>query len=116
MGTTRRLKQFNPEITCISLQPDSAFHGLEGWKHMETAIVPPIYRDTLADEDRPTRTEGAYRIAKDLAKETGLFVSPSSAGALSSAIEVASELDEGVVVTILPDNAMKYLSERFWTE
>ncbi len=115
MGNTRRFRQLNPAIQCISLQPDSAFHGLEGWKHMSTAIVPPIYDDSLADEDRPTRTEAAYRIARALASETGLFVSPSSAGALTSAIEVARELDEGVVVTILPDNAMKYLSERFWS-
>lgn len=115
MGNTRRLRQFNPNIRCISLQPDGAFHGLEGWKHMSTAIVPPIYDAALADEDRPTRTEEAYRVAKALARETGLFVSPSSAGALASAIEVASEIDEGVVVTVFPDNAMKYLSERFWT-
>ena len=111
-----RLKELNPDIVCISAQPDSPFNGLEGWKHMETAIVPPIYDASLADRDIPTFTENAYRYAKALAGETGLFVSPSSAGALSSAVEVAAELDEGVVVTVMPDDAMKYLSENFWTK
>ena len=115
-GTTRRLRTFNPRINCISAQPDSPFNGLEGWKHMPTAIVPRIYDPLLADENRETKTEAAYKMAKLLARETGLFVSPSSAGAVATALEVAQELDEGVVVTMMADDGMKYLSERFWKE
>ena len=115
-GTTRRLKQFNRNIICVAAQPDSPFNGLEGWKHMPTAIKPGIYDEYLADENIETKTEGSYIVAKELARDAGLFVSPSAAGAIYSAIDVARELDEGVVVTVLPDNAYKYLSERFWTE
>ena len=116
MGTTRRLRELNPEIRCISAQPDSPFNGLEGWKYMPSAIVPKIYDEELADKNIWTRTEPSYVAAKALAKEMGLFVSPSSAGAVTSAIDVARELETGVVVTIMPDNAYKYLSERFWSE
>src|SRR5579871_427735 len=103
VGTTRRLKELNPAIRCISLQPDSSFHGLEGWKHMATAIVPGIYDPRLADANLSIRTEDAYRMAKRLAREEGLLVSPSSAGALVGCFELAQSLPRGehaVIVTI----------------
>lgn len=119
VGTTRRLRRFNPAIRCISLQPDSSFHGLEGWKHMETAIRPAIYDETLADENVSVGTEDAYRMVKQLAREEGLLVSPSSAAALLGCIQVAQRIakdEHAVMVTIFPDSATKYLSERFWDE
>ncbi len=119
VGTARRLKEFNPKIRCISLQPDSAFHGLEGWKHMETAIVPKIYDATVADEALVIRTEDAYRMVKRLAREEAMLVSPSSAAALVGCFQLASSLrrNEGaVIVTIFPDAAEKYLNERLWDE
>jgi cysteine synthase B len=119
VGTTRRLKELNPEIRCISLQPDSPFHGLEGWKHMATAIAPKIYDSTLADDDLPVRTEDAYRMVKRLAREEGLLVSPSAGAALAGCFQVAKTLPRGqraVIVTVFPDSGDKYLSERFWEE
>jgi S-sulfo-L-cysteine synthase (O-acetyl-L-serine-dependent) len=119
VGTTRRLRDFNPRIRCISLQPDSSFHGLEGWKHMETALRPGIYDETLADENVAVGTEEAYRMVKRLAREEGLLVSPSSAAALLGCFAVAKRIPAGeraVMVTIFPDSAAKYLSERFWDE
>jgi cysteine synthase B len=119
VGTTRRLKELRPGIRCISLEPDSPFHGLEGWKHMSTAIVPGIYDPTLADENLPVRTEEAYRMAKALAREEGLLASPSAGGALAGAFEVARRLsrsESAVFVVIFPDGGDKYLSERFWDE
>src|ERR1700757_4762068 len=83
VGTTRRLRELNPAIRCISLQPDASFHGLEGWKHMETAIRPAIYDDSLADEDLAVSTEDAYLLVKRIAREEGLLVSPSAAAALA---------------------------------
>ena len=119
MGTTRRLKEFNPAIRCISFQPDSGFHGLEGLKHMATAIVPRIYEPALADEDIAVQTEDAQKLAKRLAREEGLLVGVSAAGALWASMEVARRLpiaEPAVIVTIFPDAADKYLSERFWSE
>jgi S-sulfo-L-cysteine synthase (O-acetyl-L-serine-dependent) len=119
IGTARRLKEFNPAIRCISLQPDSAFHGLEGWKHMASAIVPGIYDSSIADEEIEIRTEDAYRLLKRLAREEGMLVSPSSAAALTGCLHVAASLRPGetaVIVTIFADAAEKYLSERFWDE
>ncbi len=119
IGTTRRLKELNPEIRCISLQPDSGFHGLEGWKHMATAIPPKIYDSTVADDDLRVRTEDAYRMAKRLAREEGLLASPSAAAALVGCFQVAQSLPRGqraVIVTVFPDSGDKYLSERFWEE
>ena len=113
-GTTRRLRLLNPAIRCISLQPDSPFNGLEGLKHMPTAIKPGIYDPFLADENRGVRTEAAYEMARRLAREAGLFVGVSAVAAVVGALQVAQELERGVVVTVLPDNGMKYLSERFW--
>src|SRR5580658_4332901 len=119
MGTARRLKERNPSIRCISLQPDAAFHGLEGWKHMKTALRPAIYDDTLADENLEVGTEESYRVVKRLAREEGLLVSPSAAAALSGCFKVAKSISRdqhAVIVTVFADSASKYLSERFWDE
>jgi S-sulfo-L-cysteine synthase (O-acetyl-L-serine-dependent) len=116
MGTTRRLKELNPHIECISLQPDSAFHGIEGAKYMPTAIVPAIYDPKLADRNLEISTEECYAMATRLAREEGLLVGPSSAAALVGALRVAreSEVVHPVVVCIFCDSGDKYLSERFW--
>jgi len=119
VGATRRLKELNPAIRCISLQPDASFHGLEGWKHMATAIVPPIYDATLADANLTISTEDAYRLVKRAAREEGLLLSPSAAAALEGCFQVAASLrpeERAVIVTIFPDSGTKYLSERFWDE
>jgi S-sulfo-L-cysteine synthase (O-acetyl-L-serine-dependent) len=115
-GTTRRLREFNPDIRCISMQPDSPFNGLEGLKHMASSIKPGIYDETLADENVAVRTEEAYEMARFLARQEGLFAGISAAAAVVAAVQAARSLAEGLVVTILPDNGFKYLSERFWTE
>jgi cysteine synthase B len=119
MGTTRKLKELNPVIRCISLQPDAPFHGLEGWKHMDTAIRPAIYDDTLADENLEVATEDSYRLLKRLAREEGLLVSPSAAAALQGCFQVAKKIpskQHATIVTVFADSATKYLSERFWDE
>ncbi len=119
VGTTRRLKELNPAIRCISLQPDSAFHGIEGAKHMASAIVPKIYDATLADADIEISTEEAYSMAKRLAREEGLLVGISAAAAVVGCLQVARKLgkdEQAVFVTILCDSGDKYLSERFWEE
>lgn len=115
-GTTRRLRALNPSIVCIAMQPDSPFNGLEGLKHMPTAIKPGIYAPEEADDIIETRTEAAYALARELARDQGLFVGISSAAAVVAAIDVARTIEDGVVVTLLPDNGFKYLSERFWSE
>ena len=119
VGTTRRLKEFNPKIRCISMQPDSGFHGLEGLKHMATAIVPKIYDSKLADEDLAIETEAAHRMVKRLASEEGILAGVSSGAALCACLDVARRIPAGeraVVVTVFPDSGEKYLSERFWSE
>jgi S-sulfo-L-cysteine synthase (O-acetyl-L-serine-dependent) len=119
IGTTRRLKEFNPKIRCISMQPDSGFHGLEGLKHMATAIVPKIYDPELADEGLAVRTEDAQKMVKRLAREEGILAGVSSGGALCACFDVARRLKAGesaVIVTVFPDSGEKYLSERFWSE
>lgn len=124
MGTTRRLRELNPRIQCISMQPDSPFNGLEGLKHMATAIVPPIYDPTLADRNIDMPTERAYAMCKRLARTQGLLVGISAGAAVAAALDVAKAIAEeeaptnreAVIVTILPDSADKYLSDRFWTE
>jgi S-sulfo-L-cysteine synthase (O-acetyl-L-serine-dependent) len=119
VGTARRLKELNPRIECISLQPDSSFHGIEGAKHMPTAIVPKIYDPALADENLEISTEDAYAMARRMSRGAGLLVGISSAAAVTGCLKVANKLkqsDEAVIVTILPDSGEKYLSERFWTE
>jgi S-sulfo-L-cysteine synthase (O-acetyl-L-serine-dependent) len=120
MGTTRRLKELNPAIQCISMQPDSPFNGFEGLKHMATAIVPPIYDVKLADRNIFMETERAYDMARELGKNDGLLVGVSAAGAVATSLQIAEEEAkagrEAVIVTILSDSADKYLSERFWQE
>jgi cysteine synthase B len=119
MGTARRLKELNPEIRCISLQPDSPFHGIEGAKHMASAIIPAIYDSSLADEDVGISTEDSYDAAIRAAREEGLLIGISAGAAIAGCLEVAHRLpknQKAVFVTILPDSGDKYLSERFWTE
>ena len=116
VGTTRRLKELNPDIVCESFQPESPMHGLEGMKHLETAIVPGIWDPKLPDDQLWAGTEEAYTMVKRLAREEGLFVGISAGAAVDQALRVAATLTEGVVVTILCDGADKYLSERFWDE
>ena len=117
VGTARRLKELNPQVRCISLQPDSPFHGIEGAKHMPSAIVPDIYDPSLADENVFVSTEAAYGMAKRLAREEGLLVGISAAASMVGALQVASQAPVGsVIVTVFPDGADRYLSERFWEE
>jgi cysteine synthase B len=116
MGVTRRLKELNPAIQCISMQPDAPLHALEGLKHMPTALVPGIYDPAIADEQIEVATEDAHRMAVRLAREEGYLVGVSSAANMVAAIKVAEGLREGVVVTIFCDSASKYLSESFWTD
>jgi cysteine synthase B len=114
MGTGRRLREANPSIKLISFQPDSPLHGLEGLKHMETAIVPGIYDPRLADEDMRVSTEDAYTMVRRLAREEGLLVGISGGAALAAALRVAKTAPNAVIVTVFPDSADKYMSERFW--
>jgi cysteine synthase B len=114
VGTGRRLRKFNPSIKLISFQPASAFHGLEGLKHMESAIVPGIYDPTLADEDLRVESEEAFDMVRRLAREEGVMAGVSSGAALVATLAVARRLDRGVVVTVFPDGAEKYLTEKFW--
>ena len=120
MGTSRRLKQDLPHVKCISAQPSSGFHGLEGLKHMPTAIVPAIYDASLADENLWIETEDAYRMTRWLGRHEGLLVGMSSGANVHAAHEVAKRLvvegKSGVIVTMLCDGATKYLSEPFWNE
>jgi cysteine synthase B len=114
IGTGRRLRKFNPAIKLISFQPDAPFHGLEGMKHMESAIVPKIYDPTLADEDLRVATEDAYRMVRRLAREEGLLGGISSGAALAAVMDVAKRIKTGVIVTIFPDGAERYLTDAFW--
>ena len=120
MGTTRRLRELNPKIHCISMQPDSPFNGLEGLKHMPTAIVPPIYDPELAERNIWAETEPAYAMCKRLAREEGVLVGVSAGANVTTALQIAEEEystgREAVIVTVLCDGADKYLSERFWSE
>jgi S-sulfo-L-cysteine synthase (O-acetyl-L-serine-dependent) len=116
MGVARRLKELNPTIQCISMQPDGPLHGLEGLKHMETALVPGIYDPSVADGQIAVATEAAHQMVLRLAREEGFLVGVSSGANLVAAMEVAQTLKEGVVVTVFCDSASKYLSESFWTD
>lgn len=120
VGTTRRLKRDMPGVVCISAQPSTGFHGLEGLKHMPTAIVPAIYDSTIADDNIWLETEDAYRMARRLARQEGLLVGISAGGNVVAARQLGERLAKagktGVIVTVLCDGAAKYLSESFWDE
>ena len=117
IGTSRRLKELNRDIRCISVQPDSPFHGIEGAKHMASSIVPKIYDPGVADQELWVRTEDAYAMLKRLAREEGLLTGISGAGAMAACLHLAEEAEpDAVIVTILPDSGDRYLSESFWDE
>jgi S-sulfo-L-cysteine synthase (O-acetyl-L-serine-dependent) len=119
VGTARRLKELNPKIHCVSLQPDSPFHGIEGSKHMASSMVPKIYDASLADLNLGISTEDAHAMCVRMAREEGLLVGISAAAAVVGCLQVARKLKKGagaVFVAILPDSGDKYLSERFWEE
>jgi cysteine synthase B len=120
VGTTRRLRELNLAVQAISMQPDSPFHGLEGLKYLATSIVPKIYDPSLADRAVEVETEAAYAMAKQLAREEGLLVGISAAAAVVACVQIGREEAaagrRAVIVTVLPDSADKYLSERFWEE
>ena len=115
-GTTRRLKELNPDILCYAGHPDVAMNGIEGWKHMPTAIVPGIYDPSIADGHLVGGTEDAQKMARYLARSEGLFVGTSAGAAVHVAVEFARSLDHGVVVTVLPDGGWKYMSEAYWSD
>jgi S-sulfo-L-cysteine synthase (O-acetyl-L-serine-dependent) len=108
VGTSRRLKKEKQSVRLISLEPDNPLHGLEGWKHLETAVVPGIYDPWIADENIEIDTEEAYQMIVDVKEKEGLILSPSSAANLVGSIRIASKIDSGIVVTLLPDNGDKY--------
>ena len=108
VGTGRRLRELRPSIRLISLQPDAALHGMEGWKHLETALVPGIYDPGVADANEEVSTEEAHALIREAWEKEGLLLSPSAAANLAGTIRIARRLDEGTLVTILPDNADKY--------
>ncbi|HET7080588.1 MAG TPA: cysteine synthase family protein [Chloroflexia bacterium] len=116
MGTARRLKEQNPQIRVYAVQPDSPLHGLEGMKHMPTALVPGIYDPALADEHLTVDTEAAQAVTRDLARYEGLFAGPSGGAAVLACLQVARTLDQGTIVTVLPDGGSRYLSDSFWDE
>jgi cysteine synthase B len=116
VGTGRRLREWRPSVRLVSVQPDSPLHGLEGLKHMASAMVPAIYDASMADENIAVSTEEAYALTRRLAREEGLLAGPSSGAALAASLQVAHTLTRGVVVTIFPDGGDRYLSERFWNE
>jgi len=114
MGTGRRLKEFNPAIQVIAVEPATPLHGLEGLKHMATSIVPGIYHEEKLDGKVPAPTEESYDMAKRLAREEGLFVGQSSGAAMWAGLQVAKKLKEGVIVILFPDGGDRYLSTRLW--
>ena len=120
MGNARRFKRDLPDVQCISVQPSSGFHGLEGLKHMPTAIVPGIYDETLADRNLWMETEDAYKMVLRLAREEGLLVGISSGANVHAATVIAREIaaqgETAMIVTVLCDSAEKYLSEHFWED
>ncbi|MEO8075780.1 MAG: cysteine synthase [Acidobacteriota bacterium] len=114
IGTSRRLREWRPSVQLISVQPESPLHGLEGLKHMASAIVPSIYDPAVADRDETVSTEQAHALVRRLARHEGLLVGPSSGAALAASLRLAEEIDRGVIVTIFPDGGDRYLSEKFW--
>ncbi len=116
IGTGRRLKEYNPDIKIIGVQPDSGFHGIEGLKHIETAIRPGIYDEFIIDGTFFVNTEDAYSMATRLAKEEGLLVGPSSGAAFLASLKLAESVDSGVIVTIFPDGGDRYFSTAYCDE
>ncbi|GIV16081.1 MAG: cysteine synthase [Armatimonadota bacterium] len=116
MGTGRRLKEYNAGVRLIAVQPDGPFHGLEGLKHLQTALVPGIYDPTIPDEIAEISTESAHAMARQLAREEGLFVGISAAAAVCAALQVAERLSSGVVVAIAPDGGSRYITDPLWEE
>jgi len=116
VGTARRLRQFSPAIRLISFQPATAFHGLEGLKHMESAMVPAIYDPKLADQDLRVESEDAFDMVRRLAREEGVMAGISSGAAVAAVLQVARTLASGIIVTVCPDGAEKYLTEKFWND
>ena len=114
VGSARRLLKFNPAIQLISFQPNSPFHGLEGLKHLPTAIVPAIYDAALAHDNLEIATETAQHWVRELARREGLLIGLSSGAALEACRRVAARLDAGVIVTIFPDGGYRYLEDSFW--
>jgi cysteine synthase B len=114
MGTGRRLREFNPRIQIAAVLPAEDLHGIEGLKHMETAIVPGIWDDTFPDRKLAVRTEDAYEMARRLALEEGILVGQSAGAAVYAAVEAARQISEGVIVTILPDAGDRYFSTGLW--
>jgi S-sulfo-L-cysteine synthase (O-acetyl-L-serine-dependent) len=114
VGTGRRLRRYDPRIRLVSVQPDLPLHGIEGLKHMDTAIVPGIYDPSLADDALRVETERAHELTRRLASEEGLLVGPSSGAALGAALDVAPSVHDGVIVMIFPDGGERYLTESFW--
>lgn len=116
VGVSRYLIEKDPSIHCISAEPDSPLHGLEGMKHMASAMVPPIYDPTLAESRLEISTEVAYETCRRLAREEGVFVGPSAGANVAAALSVAKEAAmPATIVTVLCDGGVKYLSEKFWT-
>ncbi len=119
VGTGRRLREFDPSIQLISFQPDSGFHGLEGLKHMPSAIVPEIYDPELANENLWIETERAYEYVRRLAREEGLLTGLSSGAALAACLAVARRIppdQSAQIVTVFPDSGNRYLGDRLWEE
>jgi cysteine synthase B len=118
VGVTRYLKSRSPRVVCVSMQPDGPIHGLDGMKHMPSAMVPPIYDSTLADANLEVATEEANAMCRRLAREEGILVGPSAAANVLAALRVAREMADGpaTVVTILCDGGGRYLAEPFWEE
>jgi S-sulfo-L-cysteine synthase (O-acetyl-L-serine-dependent) len=117
VGTSRKLKELNPDIRCISVQPDSPFHGIEGAKHMASSIVPKIYDLSVADQEIWISTEDAYAVLQRLAREEGVLAGISGAGAMAACLRIAEQAEpDAVIVTIFPDSGDRYLSESFWDE
>ena len=116
IGTGRRLREWRPSVRLVSIQPESPLHGLEGLKHMASAIVPAIYDPTLADRDERVATEQAHALVRRLAREEGILVGPSSGAALAACLRVADGVERAVIVTIFPDGGDRYLSEGFWKD
>ncbi len=120
MGTARRLKEHKPQIQVISVQPDSPFHGIEGLKHLGSSMVPAIYNPHLADRELEVETEAAYEMAVRLPRDEGVLVGVSAAAAIVACLKIAREEAaagrRAIIVTVLPDSADKYLSERFWEQ